>query len=150
MSKLAWIIAAAALAACGSSTNTPDAPKTSDAHGADAPAPKDAMPDASQSTVKVVANCTGVAAADIGTTITTSGNTFSPSTATITAGQYVKFTTTGPHNFQNQSGAPANATFNSGSPGAQTSCLQFTVAGSYPFECIVHVGMGMTGTLTVN
>ena len=38
----------------------------------------------------------------------------------------------------------------SGAPGAQTACLQFTVAGTYPWECVVHAGMGMTGTLTVN
>lgn len=157
MSKLAWFAALAALAACGGSNTNPidaaakhdgrpaDGPRGTDAPHADAP-----PADASMSTVNVVANCTGVAAGDIATTITTSGFVFSPSTATIPAGKYVKFTTTGPHNFQNQSGAPANATFNSGPLGPQTACLQFTVAGSYPFECIAHVNMGMTGTLTVN
>jgi plastocyanin len=82
--------------------------------------------------------------------ITTSGDTFSPSTATIAAGQYVKFTTDGGHNFQNRPNAAADATFVSGAPGPQTACLQFTMAGSYPYECVIHAGMGMTGTLTVN
>lgn len=144
MSKLAYLLVAAALVACGGSSSSPDAPVSHDAPGRDAPGA-----DAAQSTVKVVADCTGVAATDIGTSITTSGDTFSPSTATIAAGKYVKFTSTGPHNFQNQTGAPTNATFNSGTPGPHTACLQFTVAGSYPFECVVHVNMGMTGTLTV-
>ena len=99
----------------------------------------------------VVPNCTGVDSNAIGASITTTpSDTFSPNTATITAGQYVKFTTTGGHNFQNQPGAPADSTFESGAPGPQTACLQFTVAGSYPYECVVHVSMGMTGTLTVN
>jgi plastocyanin len=100
--------------------------------------------------VIVVPNCTGVDGDAIGASITTSGITFSPTTATITAGQYVKFTTSGDHNFQNQPGAAAASTFVSAAPGSQTTCLQFTVAGSFPFECVVHAGMGMTGTLTVN
>lgn len=99
----------------------------------------------------VVPDCTGVAAGDIGATIgTTESDTFSPATATIAAGQYVKFSTTGDHNFESQPGAAASAAFSSGAPGSQTTCLQFTVAGSYPFECVVHASMGMTGTLTVN
>jgi plastocyanin len=40
--------------------------------------------------------------------------------------------------------------FVSGPAGAQTTCLQFTVAGTFPFECVVHAAMGMKGTLTVN
>jgi plastocyanin len=127
-----------------------DAATTPDGSRADA-ANADASVDApATSSVIVVPNCTGVSTGDIGVNITTSGLTFSPSTATITAGQYVKFTTTGTHNFQNQPGAPADSTFNSGTPGPQTSCLKFTTAGSFPFECVVHASMGMTGTLTVN
>ncbi len=138
--------------ACSNSATPVDAKlidgKTVDAvRVIDAPKATDA---AQMSTVVVVANCTGVATGDIATTITTSGFTFSPNTATIAAGKYVKFTTSGNHNFQNQPGATAASTFSSGSPGSQTNCLQFTVAGTYPFECIVHAGMGMTGTLTVN
>lgn len=154
MSKRALLGAIVALTACGSSSPSKmDAAKPLDGtSGADAKVFLDgARPDApSMSTVHVVANCTGVAAGDIAATITTSGFSFSPSTATIAAGQYIKFTTAGNHNFQNQPGAPADAMFDSGPPGAQTACLQFTVAGSYPFECVVHASMGMTGTLTVN
>jgi plastocyanin len=141
MTKLATLILVAATAACSSSTTKADAPKGS---GSDATG--------GASTVNVVANCTGVAAADIATTITTdnTNNVFTPATATITHGQYVKFTTTGDHNFQNQPGAASTSTFNSGSPGAQTACLQFTAAGSFPFECVVHASIGMLGTLTVN
>jgi plastocyanin len=147
------------LASCSSSSSkSVDASPTSDAHHTDGPRLSDggdhldARPiDAAQaSSVTVVANCTGVTNAEIAATITTSGTTFTPSTATIAHGKYLKFTTTGFHNFQNIPSAPANATFSSGSPGAQTACLLFTVAGSYPFECVVHAGMGMTGTLTVN
>jgi len=148
MKSLAWIVVLAAAACSSSNTTKMDAPRPLDASNLpdskvfqDAPVP---------STVNVVANCTGVATADIGATVITSGFTFNPTTPTITAGQYLKFTTTGNHNFQNQPGAPADSVFDSGAPGAQTACLQFTVAGSYPFECVVHASMGMVGTLTVN
>ena len=142
-----------ALVACSNdNTKAIDAPRPADGRAADAAGsnvPKDAAK--VPSTVIVVPNCTGVGSGDIGVTIgTTASDTFSPATATITAGQYVKFTTTDDHNFQNQPGASGSDTFSSGSPGAHTACLQFTVGGSYPFECIVHAGMGMVGTLTVN
>ena len=144
MVSLAMVMAAA----CGSSsTSKIDAPRSGDASTADAKVFQDAMV---MSTVHVVPNCTGVATTDIGATVITSGFTFNPTTPTIAAGQYVKFTTTSNHNFQNQPGAPPDAMFSSGAPGAQTACLQFTVAGTYPFECVVHASMGMTGTLTVN
>jgi plastocyanin len=97
-----------------------------------------------------VPDCTGVDSNAIGASISTSGDSFSPNTMSITAGQYVKFTTDGGHDFQNRPGATADNAFVSGAPGPQTTCLQFTVAGSYPFECVVHASMGMTGTLTVN
>ena len=152
LSSLVLLLAAA----CDGGSNKPaDAPATTDGPPrdalADVPVAPDAAPDAAvPSTVHVVPGCTGVSTGDIAATITTVGFAFSRTAATIPAGAYVEFTTTGFHNFQNQPGAPADATFSSGSPGAQTACLQFTVAGSYPFECVVHAGMGMTGTLTVD
>jgi plastocyanin len=161
--KLITLILAAAAACSSNNGKAADAPNKTfmDAPNKvfmDAPnkvfmdAAKVFMDAPAQSTVNVVANCTNVSAADIGATITTAANAdaFSPTTATITHGQYVKFTTTGFHNFENQVGAPATATFVSGSPGSQTACLQFTVAGSYPFQCEIHGSMGMVGTLTVN
>jgi plastocyanin len=147
------LLALLATAACHSSSKQIDATTKNDGKAVDSPRSVDAkvfMDAPPMSTVNVVANCTGVAMGSIAANITTSGLTFSPATATITAGQYVKFTTTGFHNFQNQPGAPPTATFVSGPAGAQTACLQFTVAGSYPFECVIHAGMGMKGTLTVN
>jgi plastocyanin len=154
------IFLCAAVAGCSSNnTKAADAAKG----GSDAPKGSDAkvFNDAPKvfndapvvSTVNVVANCTGIGSADIGATITTAtggGDTFNPTAATITAGQYVKFTSMGDHNFANQPGAAANAVFSSGTPGpTNVACLQFTVAGTYPFECIVHAPM-MVGTLTVN
>ena len=152
------VLVLVAVAACNSDNNKSTDATTSvaiDSHLTDSAVAHDAtvMHDAPQvpSTVNVVAKCTGIGSADIGANITTTDeDTFQPSTATIKAGQYVKFTTTDDHNFQNQPGAAAAATFSSGAPGSQTTCLQFTVAGSYPFECVVHAGMGMLGTLTVN
>jgi plastocyanin len=154
------VLALVALLACNSNNNkSPDARSTPpvDSHVAmiDSPVAHDAFVqhDAPSvpSTVIVVADCTGIGSADIGANITTTDeDTFNPSTATIKANQYVKFTTTGDHNFQNQPGAAPSATFSSGAPGSQTTCLQFTVAGSYPYECVVHASMGMLGTLTVN
>ena len=41
------------------------------------------------------------------------------------------------------------ALFRSGEIGSHVACLQFTVAGSYPWMCEMH-GLAMTGTLTVN
>jgi plastocyanin len=158
--KLRTACVLVALSACSNSGGSvSDAPKVADSHApkdAASDGPADAHPDAHvppdaamMSSVVVVPNCTGVTSGEIGVTITTSGFTFSPSTATIAAGKYVKFTTTGFHNFQSKPSAPANKTFSSGPAGAQTACLQFTLAGSYPFECVVHASMGMTGTLTV-
>jgi len=157
MTKLVFAVLGV-LPACSSNNSKPldahvstiDGRATADASAHDSMlATNDAA--APASTVNVVPNCTGVQAADIAMTITTTdSDTFKPSTASISAGQYVKFTTSDDHNFQSQSGATAAHTFSSGAPGAQTVCLQFTVAGTFPFECVVHVDMGMTGTLTVN
>lgn len=141
--------------ACSSNNNKPPDARASTIDGraaADA-SMHDATPGSDAagvaSTVNVVANCTGVQAADIAVTIKTDADTFAPSTASIAAGQYVKFTTEDDHNLQSEPGATAANTFSSGAPGSQTVCLQFTVAGTFPFECIVHASMGMTGTLTV-
>jgi plastocyanin len=146
------ILILAATAACSSSNKATDAPKSgSDAKGTDAKVFMDAakvfMDAPIASTVNIV-TCTG---ASIAQTITTTANdTFMPTTATIAANGIIEFTTTDDHNFENKPGAPANALFRSANPGSQTVCLQFTVAGTFPFQCDVHGGMGMVGTLTVN
>jgi plastocyanin len=155
LNKLTFLVVVAG-AACSSknkgSIDAPprDAPKVfMDAPHVFMDAPHVFMDAPVPSTVIVVPNCTGVANKDIGANIgTTAADTFLPTTATFTHGKYVKFTTAGTHNFQNQPGAAADAMFVSGPAGAQTTCLQFTVAGTFPF--VVHAAMGMKGTLTVN
>jgi plastocyanin len=160
-SQLVVLVTALVASACSTNNNkATDAPVAIDSHRpVDAAAVVDAVVQDAKvfldatipSSVIVVAGCTNVAAGDIAATITTTASdTFNPATATIAAGQYVKFTTAGDHNFQNQPNATAENKFVSAAPGAQTTCLQFTVAGSYPFECVVHASMGMKGTLTVN
>jgi plastocyanin len=83
-------------------------------------------------------------------TITATGSfTFSPSTATITAGQKVCWV--------NNSGiahavTSDNAAFTGGSlPNGSTVVVTFPTAGSYPFHCSVHPPptYNMTGTITV-
>jgi plastocyanin len=84
-------------------------------------------------------------------TITATGSfTFSPSTATITAGQSVCWV--------NNSGIPHtvrsdDARFTGGSlPNGSTLVVTFPAAGSYAFHCSIHPPptYNMTGTITVS
>jgi plastocyanin len=93
------------------------------------------------------ASCAGSGAS---ATITATGSfTFSPSTATIAAGQKVCWV--------NNSGISHNVTsddggFTGGSlANATTVVVTFPTAGSYPFHCSLHPPptYNMTGTITV-
>lgn len=54
------------------------------------------------------------------------------------------------HTVTSGSGGQPDGRFNSGNvpPGGEYT-FTFTEAGSYPYYCIPHVAMGMTGTVTV-
>lgn len=122
----------AVLGACGGNdTHPPDAAPHPDG------TPADARPDAVPSTVMEV-SCIGVTPA---ATIGTSGLAFSPTTATLTAGDILQFTPGGPHNMTADDGSFATTT-------GQQACLQFTAPGSFGFHCSVHPSM--EGTITVN
>jgi len=93
------------------------------------------------------ASCAGSGAS---ATITATGSfTFSPSTATITAGQSVCWV--------NNSGIAHTVTsddarFTGGSlPNGSTLVVTFAAAGSYAFHCSIHPPptYNMTGTITV-
>jgi len=101
--------------------------------GSDAKSSIDAKP----ASTKVV-TCPG--AADIKATINVNagGTAFMPSTATIPVGGIVHFDTTAAH--------PVGANDNSFTINTGDGCVQFTAAGSFGFQCLVH---GFTGTITV-
>jgi plastocyanin len=105
------------------------------------------LPDAPPPAIEV-RDCDGL---DIDEQLTTSGFTFTPNTLTITAGETIRFTTTGRHNFASPPGAPADKTWDTGTAvaGGQTKCVTFRVAGTYPFVCTPHINRDMLGTLTV-
>jgi plastocyanin len=94
---------------------------------------------------RTAANCVGVAA-----TITISGETFTPATVTIDAGQPVcwNWSASMQHNVYADDGS-----FSSG-PAANTGTFQrtFTTPGTYGFYCQVHGSLtgGMRGTIIVN
>lgn len=76
---------------------------------------------------------------------TTGGFRFAPMSTTITVGQAVKFT-----NASNHSTVPGAAPTDSGlrATFGTSTCLKFTVAGTFNFKCSPH--SSMTGSITVN
>ncbi len=84
-------------------------------------------------------------------------NTFSPSTVTIVAGGTVTFVNLGgDHNVTANDGSfrCANGCDGSGGDGdpatnAWSVTIMFPNAGSVPYNCEVHVSIGMTGTVIV-
>lgn len=116
-----------ALAACGGGGDDPPA---------DSPAAGDAPP----ATVMSV-TCDGTEPE----VETTGGFRFSPMAVTITAGQAVKFT-----NATNHSVVPGASPTDSGlrATFGTSTCLKFTVAGTFNYKCSPH--SSMTGTITVN
>jgi plastocyanin len=89
-------------------------------------------------------------------TIAAGTQTWSPNTATITAGESIKWTNSGGfHNVCVQKpGSPGTTCdeYTNGDPSAtwtETS-HQFTTPGTYSFFCAAHRSLGMTGTIIVN
>jgi hypothetical protein len=114
----------------------PDAPPLPDAP----PAP-DAAPDAPPPPVEIVLCPVAVAA-----TITTTSSAYVPPSTTINAGETIEFNPGGaPHDMVSGTVASPDGLF--ATPTGDTVCLQFNVAGTYPFFCSVHT---FTGSITVN
>jgi hypothetical protein len=80
--------------------------------------------------------------------VTTSGNTFSPSSVTINAGEQVTFTNGGGGMHDLQFDDRATPEISPPSTSAWTVSRRFDQPGSYGFRCNVHTGM--TGTVVVN
>jgi plastocyanin len=80
-------------------------------------------------------------------TVAVSGLTFSPSVSTIVVGDTITFT--GLANFHTVTGSGTNEPF-CGTVSAPVSCaVTFNGVGSFPFHCIPHRGVGMTGLVQV-
>lgn len=85
--------------------------------------------------------------------VATAGLTFSPSSITITAGDTVVWTNTGgSHNVNGtQATFPSNpASFGNSVGAGWTYSFQFTIAGTYDYQCDPHAGLGMVGQVIVN
>jgi len=80
-------------------------------------------------------------------TVVMSGTTFSPTSITVSVGTTVTW--------KNNDGYAHTATsdngaFDTGNIGAGASAsYKFSTAGTYPYHCTYHVGMGMRGTVIV-
>jgi plastocyanin len=80
-----------------------------------------------------------------------SGNVFTPSSVTIKAGCYIKWTQTSSTNHTSTNTTPSlGSLWDSPNPiGQNNSYLhQFLTTGTFPYRCRIH--SGMTGTITVN
>jgi plastocyanin len=107
----------------------------------------------------------GAQAANHAVTVGGSGNSFSPATLSIAAGDTVTFTYAGgvaPHNVRSdptavtqfRCAAGCDGAGGSGDPTATgwTSTITFPDAGAVPYYCEIHGGpggVGMAGTITV-
>lgn len=78
---------------------------------------------------------------------------FSPKDLTVNVGDTVLWTNNGGnvHTVTSGSGCNRDGIWDSGnlSPG-QTFSFTFTTAGTFPYNCQIHCGFGMVGTVTVN
>ena len=97
-------------------------------------------PDAEVSSVTEV-DC---ASATIAQTITTSGFAYSPSSATISAGEVVEFTPQAGHDVQSGNPGSPDGLFTVSLAGQ--GCFRFDDPGTYPFHCGPHQ---FAGSLTV-
>ena len=96
----------------------------------------------------VAVSCTGITPA-VTVTPATTGDSYSPDTATIMQGQVVMFMTTTTHDVFPGHHVPDSTITD---PGihvdfSMTGCRMFTQTGSYGFHCSMH---GFDGTITVN
>lgn len=84
-----------------------------------------------------------------------SNNTFDPNTLSISVGDTVMWTNTGGnHNVNGStdvySGNPEGFSNGAASSDAWSYEFVFTQPGTYNYQCDPHVGLGMTGSITVN
>ena len=81
-----------------------------------------------------------------GTTVTVGNNVFTPASLSVPVGSVVTWQ-------WSSNGVVHNVTFEDGITSNDRSSgsfpRTFTAAGTYPYECTIHVGQGMTGTVTV-
>lgn len=105
----------------------------------------------------IILFCFGLSGAIAQTTVTvsSSGFTFSPATATINVGDTIKFVVGGSHTASQVSEVTWNAngsTVLSGGFdfGAGTNKFKFTEPGTYYYVCKPHAGMAMKGKIIVN
>ncbi len=85
-------------------------------------------------------------------TITLSGTSFSPSSATIKAGESVTWVWSGgTHSVTNGTdpNLPETRLFDEGPKSSGSFTFTFNTPGTYPFFCRPHFTMGMKGTITV-
>lgn len=84
--------------------------------------------------------------------VTSSDFVFNPKNLTINAGDTVIWVDTGYHNVDGQQATfPSNPeSFGNAEGSNWTYKHVFNVAGSYNYQCDLHVSLGMTGTITVN
>ncbi|MCC6475507.1 T9SS type A sorting domain-containing protein [bacterium] len=85
-------------------------------------------------------------------TVNLSGLSFSPANVTVTQGDTVRWVKTG--GFHNVAHSATPPLFRSGEPTSAAFTYDFAFAspmsGIYNYECEVHAGSGMVGTVTVN
>lgn len=86
--------------------------------------------------------------------ISTSGNTYTPATLTITAGDTVQFAQSSGHPAREVSQTTWNANGNTSNGGFDMmhsgAKLKFNTPGTYYYVCTVHFSMGMKGQIVVN
>lgn len=95
----------------------------------------------------IVTACTGTIDATVDAVGITNWN---PGAVTIATNQVVRWnnTTSGVDHTVTSTTVPANGTFNVALPINGSVCLQFTVAGTFNYNCSIHPVM--TGSVTVN
>ncbi len=85
-------------------------------------------------------------------TVQVNASSFSPRSATIKANETVTWQFNGgPHTVTEGTavGNPPTPLFDSGQRSSGTFTFTFDTPGTYNYICEIHVGMGMTGTITV-
>jgi plastocyanin len=78
-------------------------------------------------------------------------NVFEPADVTIKRGETVTWTNTGQnfHTVTSGSECTPSGKFNAELPPGDQFSQTFEAAGVYPYYCVPHCSMGMTGTITV-
>jgi plastocyanin len=78
-------------------------------------------------------------------------NVFEPRNVTIQRGETVIWTNTGQnfHTVTSGTGCAPSGKFNAELPPGEQFSQTFEAAGEFPYFCVPHCAMGMTGTVTV-